>query len=108
LLSFRSLIPKTGRAKNKVEKVGMFVAIQKAPSKTPQLPRIPPQNHHVFTTRKHLKNAKPPAKPPFSPPNIFPQKPDPPSSFPPSKPIGRAGTPHAASEVVLPYPAPET
>jgi hypothetical protein len=62
LLSFRSLIPKTGRAKNKVEKVGMFLAIQKAPSKTPQLPRIPPQNHHVFTTTKHPKNVKPPTK----------------------------------------------
>jgi hypothetical protein len=51
--------------------------------------------HHKLTTllpsKKHEKIAKPPAK----------------TTFPPSKPIEKLD-PHAASEVVLPYPAPKT
>jgi hypothetical protein len=63
-----------GKAKNKVQKVGVFSAAQKSPRKTPQSRRIPPQIQHAFTTRKHSKNARPPAKATLFPPNIFLQK----------------------------------
>jgi len=57
---FLTVDPKTGIKKNKVEKPGIFLAAEKAPHKTPQVPRIPPQTHHTFTTAKRQKNAKPP------------------------------------------------
>jgi hypothetical protein len=68
---FSQLIPETGKPQNKVEKVGVFLATQQAPHRTPQLPRFPPQTHHVFTTTKHHKNAKPPAKTTHFPAKIF-------------------------------------
>jgi hypothetical protein len=64
LLSF---FPKTGQPENKVEKFGMFLATEKHHTKTPQLPRISPQLHHVFTTTKHPKIAKTPAKTSYLP-----------------------------------------
>jgi hypothetical protein len=54
----------------------MFLAAGKAPHKTPQSPRIPPQTHHVFTTQKHQKIAKPPEKTTFLPVKIFSPKHD--------------------------------
>jgi hypothetical protein len=50
----------------------MFLAAEKAPHKTPQIARIPPQTHHTFTTTKRQKNVKTPRKiTGLSSPNIF-------------------------------------
>jgi hypothetical protein len=86
----------------------VFLAGQKAPHKTPHSPRIPPQIHHTLTTTKHQKIAKPPPKTTLSRQIFFPKNKTLPSPFSPSKPIGKSGTAYAASEVVLPYPAPQT
>jgi hypothetical protein len=75
----------------------MFLAVQKQPYKTPQKACIPPQTHHAFTTKKHQKIAKPPAKTTLSPPKIFFSKTIPRLIFSPSKADRKAGTPHAAS-----------
>jgi len=39
------------RVENKLEKDGVFFDAQKTTSKTPRLPRNPPQLHHDFTTK---------------------------------------------------------
>jgi hypothetical protein len=49
----------------------MFFATTKVPSRSPRLPRISPQLHHVFTTRKTVEIAKPPEKTPNPPHRIF-------------------------------------
>jgi hypothetical protein len=54
--------PKREHTKNKFQKSWHVLAAQKPPHKTPQLPPNPPQTHHVFTTIKHHKVAKPAAK----------------------------------------------
>jgi hypothetical protein len=59
-----------GNPKIKLDNLACFSG-RKEPYKTPQLPRIPPQIHHVFTTTKHPKIEKSPAKTTFPPPNIF-------------------------------------
>jgi hypothetical protein len=69
----------------------MFLAVQKPPRNTPQKPRHPPQPHHHFTTTKHPKIAKPPAKPALLLHEIFSKKQSPASPFSPSKPIRKAG-----------------
>jgi len=61
-----------GNRKNKSQKVGKFLSSAKPPHNTPQKSRNPPQTHHIFTTTKHRKFAKPPAKTTLSlPKNIF-------------------------------------
>jgi cyclic dehypoxanthinyl futalosine synthase len=49
----------------------VFSAPQKPPSNSPRFTTHPPQIHHVFTTRKTQKNAKPPAKTTLPPCRIF-------------------------------------
>jgi hypothetical protein len=101
-------IPKTGKPKNKVEKVGVFLAAQNHHAKHHNNCAF----HHKHTTisppQNTTKSQNPQQKPPFSFPKYFLQKRIPRLTFPPSKPIGKRGTPHAASEVVLPNPAPQT
>jgi hypothetical protein len=107
--SCQSLIPKTGKPKNKVERVGVFSATQKSPRKTPQSRRIPPQTHHAFTTRKRPKIAKPLVKITVFPrQNISLQNGHTSSRLSPSKPIRESRDTLGASEVVLPNPAPQT
>jgi hypothetical protein len=86
----------------------MFSAAQKPPRKTPQKPRNPPQTHHDFTTTKHPKIAKPPSKTAFSISKKIPKYNSCPHLFRHQSRLGKRGTPHAASEVVLPNPAPQT
>jgi hypothetical protein len=69
----------------------MISAAQKPPRKTPQKPRNPPQTHHDFTTTKHPKIAKPPAKTAFSISKKNPKIQQLPSPFSSSKPIRKAG-----------------
>jgi hypothetical protein len=101
-------ISKTGKSKNKVEKVGMFSAALRPPHKTPRKTHIPPQTHHNFTTTKHKKIAKPPAKTTLPHTKIFFSKNNLALTFFAIKVDRESGTPHGASEVVLPNPAPQT
>jgi hypothetical protein len=48
--------------KNKLAKVGVSFAPQNMSVKIPHSPHITPQLHHDFTTGKHDKKPKPPAK----------------------------------------------
>jgi hypothetical protein len=103
-----SQIPKTGITKNKAERVGMFSPPKKHQTKH----HIYHTFHHKLTTFLPPQNAQksqnPLQKPPFPPLNIFPPKQVLTLTFPPSKPIRNGRGPHSGSEVVLPYPAPQT
>jgi hypothetical protein len=63
--------PPANQVENKLEKRGVFSDASKHTSKTPCLPRNPPQLHHDFTTVKQSKSAKPPAKTRFYLAKIF-------------------------------------
>jgi len=64
-------IPDSGQPKNKLEKVGMFLAAQNHHTKH----HIHHAFHHKFTTflppQNTRKSQNPPQKPPFSPPKYF-------------------------------------
>jgi hypothetical protein len=101
--------------KNKVEKGGMFLARKKHHTKH--------HNHHAFhhklTTFLPSKNTRKSRNPRkttlfphrnifFSRQNIFSPRQDPTSPLRHQSRLEGTGTPHAASEVVLPYRAPQT
>jgi hypothetical protein len=51
-----------GRAKNKVEKNGVFFVLEFHGVFCPQSPRIPPRSHQQITITKHLLFLEPPSK----------------------------------------------
>jgi hypothetical protein len=63
-------IPKSGKLKNKVEKIGVFLAVEMHHTKHHDSPR----NHHEITTIYHHKNTRKsqnPRKKTLRPPKFF-------------------------------------
>jgi hypothetical protein len=63
-----------GRAKNKVKKRGVFFAAEKVLSKSPHLPRKPPQIDHKLPSKNTPKTQKDPIKTPLHHAKLFPVK----------------------------------
>jgi hypothetical protein len=103
-----AVIPETGKIpKNKVEKVGVFSQPKKHHTKHHNYHAF----HHRLTTflppQNTQKSQNPLQKHPLPRQNIF-SKTGPGLTFSAIKADRESGASHAASEVVLPYPAPQT